>query len=259
MSGEGQSPSAQAERDALEAAKGILLDWDGCLAVNNRIVPAAARLIGRHADRMAIISNNSSHLPADFAAILEKNGSPLPEERIFTAGVEAVHAAMASGAERVLMLSSTKMRHYALDQGMPLVREDPDMVLLMRDTRFNYAKLERAANALKDGAKLLVANSDRTHPGPGGQLVPETGALLAAVLSCLGDKTPEPDIIGKPGPLLFERACHQLDIAPGEAVMIGDNPETDGKGAQSAGIRPILIGPHSPITLQDLLEPIPVD
>ncbi len=256
MSLVGLAQSGWAEREALEAAKGLLFDWDGCVAVNNRILPAAARLIARHLGRVAVITNNSTHLPQDFVRILERNGLEIPEERIFTAGIEALRHVKASGCGRVLMLSSTAMRRHALDLGIPLAREDPDLVLLMRDPRFTYAKLERAANALRDGARLVVANADRAHPGIGGRLVPETGALLAALLSCAGKDAPMPEMIGKPGPLLFERACSHLGIAPDEAVMIGDNPETDGEGALQFGIRPILVGGTSPLRMDDLLEPL---
>ncbi|HTN14312.1 MAG TPA: HAD hydrolase-like protein [Sphingomonadaceae bacterium] len=256
MSLQGLAQLGWAEREALEAAKGLLLDWDGCVAVNNRVLPAAARLIARHSDRIAVITNNSTHLPEDFARILARNGLEVPEDRIFTAGLEALHHLAANGASRVLMLASPTMRRHALELGIPLVRENPDFVLLMRDARFTYAKLERAANALRDGAQLLVANADRTHPGSGGRLVPETGALLAALLACVGSQASSPLVFGKPGPLLFERACAHLGIPACDAVMIGDNPETDGEGALKLGIRPILVGGQSPLRLDDLLEPL---
>jgi len=238
----------------LNTAKGILMDWDGCVAVNNRVLSSARRLIARHADRVAIISNNSTHLPGDFAEILANDGLEIPQERIFMAGVEAIRDVAASGLDRVMMLSTPKMRRYALDQGLPLVREEPHTILLMRDARFTYAKLERAVNALRDGARLIVANADRTHPGAGNRLIPETGALLAALLACVDDAKAGMRVIGKPGPILFKRACDHLAIHPSEAVMIGDNPDTDGAGALNYGIRPIIIGGDASLRLEHLIE-----
>lgn len=40
----------------------------------------------------------------------------------------------------------------------------------------------------------------------------------------------------KPDPLLFERACAELGVAPGETLMVGDHPTNDG-GAAHAGLR----------------------
>lgn len=238
----------------LSTAEGVLMDWDGCVAVNNRVIIGAKRVIAQHCERVAILSNNSMHLPEDFAAILAENGLAVPVERIFLAGVETIRAVASRGPSRVMMFASVKMRRFARDLGITLVRDAPDIVLLMRDTRFTYAKLERAANAVRDGAKLVVANSDRTHPGLAGRLVPETGALLAALQTCVGDQV-EPEIFGKPGPLLFERACQVLAITPQQAVMIGDNPETDGEGARRIGMPSIIVGAATGLLMEDLIEP----
>lgn len=228
------------ERRSIAQAKGVLLDWDGCVAIDNRVLREARTLIEQTADRLAILSNNSTHLPEDIALILDREGITVPVERIILAGAEAVRWTAAQPGSRTMLFSSARMRTFARLQGLELVREAPDTVLLMRDTRFNYSKLERAVNALQGGARLVVSNADRTHPGPNNRLVPETGALLAAIKACADgfDIT----TIGKPSPLMFERACAVLGVAPADAVMIGDNPETDIAGARAFGIRPILVG-----------------
>jgi 4-nitrophenyl phosphatase len=243
----------QAERRMLEGARGILLDWDGCIAVGNRVLPAARTLIAQHGERIAIVSNNSTHLPADFEEMLAQQGIRLPRERIFLAGAEAIRQIASHNAVRVLMLSSPRMRLYAREMGVTLARHRAGLVLLMRDAGFTYAKLALAANALRSGAKLVVANADLTHPAADDGIVPETGALLAALLACTTEDEVSREIIGKPGPLLFERACAFLGVSPDEAVMVGDNPATDGEGAISAGIRPILVGGRSPVRLEHLV------
>lgn len=45
----------------------------------------------------------------------------------------------------------------------------------------------------------------------------------------------------KPGKAIFEIALERLDVAPENAVHVGDLPEADGDGATSAGIRPVII------------------
>jgi HAD superfamily hydrolase (TIGR01509 family) len=64
--------------------------------------------------------------------------------------------------------------------------------------------------------------------------VPEAGALAAAVMAASG--VTRHICVGKPEPLLFEAACHRLGIAPREAIMIGDNADTDGEGARRLGM-----------------------
>jgi ribonucleotide monophosphatase NagD (HAD superfamily) len=66
-------------------------------------------------------------------------------------------------------------------------------------------------------------------------VVPETGALAAAVLACTG---PVPHrIVGKPEPTLFLKGLALLGIARHAGVVVGDNPETDGAGAMRLGLR----------------------
>ncbi|AUW59260.1 HAD family hydrolase [Sphingobium sp. SCG-1] len=239
-------------KQTIHDAAAIFLDWDGCVMMGNTLVPAAQTLLDRHADRIVILSNNSTHLPEDFSRVLHQADVCLPSERILLAGVEALQQAAQHENARIMLVGSLRIKCHARQMGLNLVREDPDIVLLMRDTRFTYAKLCRAINALRRGAKLIVANGDLTHPDTDDRLVPETGALLAAFLACV----PEAPVvtIGKPSPLMFARACEVADVSPSQVVMIGDNPATDGKGALDYGIRPILIGSQTGLSLDDLID-----
>jgi len=45
----------------------------------------------------------------------------------------------------------------------------------------------------------------------------------------------------KPEPPIFQRACGALSVPAGEAVMVGDTPETDIRGAHRAGLRAVWL------------------
>lgn len=239
-------------RERLSQAQGVLLDWDGCIAFDNRPDPRALRFLADWHDRVVIVSNNSTNLPEDFAQILAREGVAIAPERILLAGVEAMKHAQETGPARTLLLGDPRMKAFGRRIGLELVRHDAELVLLLRDTRLNYSRLERAANSLRQGARLIVSNPDRTHRGRGGRLVPETGALLAALLASAGDSTIPAEVIGKPHGRLLAKACALLNIAPGQAVMIGDNPETDGAGADRFGMPHILVGGESGVAFDDL-------
>jgi len=51
------------------------------------------------------------------------------------------------------------------------------------------------------------------------------------------------DDVGKPKPYaeIFNCALEKLEIKPHEALFIGDNPKTDYKGSENAGLKPLLI------------------
>jgi 4-nitrophenyl phosphatase len=237
--GGGRTRATDAELVA--RARGLLLDWDGCVALGNRPARAAVRFLSEQRRRFAIVSNNSTHRPEDFAEILAHEGLDVPPERIVLAGTEALSRAQEVGGSRVMVIGDGRMKALARNRGLNLVPDEADLVVLLRDPRFSYTRLERAANCLRAGARLIVANPDLTHPGAGGRIVPETGALLAALMACAGPAEVDLEIVGKPSPRLFQRALRALGMAPDEAVMIGDNPATDAAGAASTGLRCVLV------------------
>ncbi len=59
----------------------------------------------------------------------------------------------------------------------------------------------------------------------------------------------------KPHPSVFDMAIKQLNVAPGEAIYVGDRPDVDVHGAQQAGWRGILI--RSPYLDQSLGTVVP--
>lgn len=220
---------------------GLLLDWDGCLAISNRLLPEAIRFLKAHQDRVAIVSNNSTDLPEDFSRALAHKGINIPPQRVLLAGAETLALATRQRGNRAMVLGNRKMSNYGQRLGLSVVRTEPELVLLLRDTKLSYARLAMAANALLSGARLLIANPDRTHPGEDGSVVPETGALLAALMACVGTLPVDHKIIGKPGPHLFWRACEVLGVEIEDTLMIGDNPDTDIAGARALGMQAMLV------------------
>lgn len=245
--------SAREASIAVRTAPALLIDWDGCVALGERLDPAALELIARHQDRVAIVSNNTTHLPDHFSACLARHGVLLPPERVVLAGTQALERAARRGAARTLLIGAGRMKAEALRLGLSLVRGDAELVVLLRDSRFSYSKLELAANALNDGAALIVGNPDLVHPGARGRLVPETGALLAALQACVDPRGLDLQVVGKPEPALFEAACRMLGVPPSEALMIGDNPATDMAGAFALGMAGVLVGPRWGLSFAELL------
>lgn len=241
-----------AARERLATAEAVLLDWDGCVAVENKPVPAALKFLHEWHGRAAIVSNNSTHFPADFSNILAKAGVNIAPEQIILAGVEALHHAMELGDQPVLLLADSRMKAYGRKLGLNIVKDHAKVVLLLRDTRLTYLRLERAVNSLACGARLIVSNPDANHRGAVRRIVPETGALLAAILASLDNTAAKIDFVGKPHALLFQKACAALGVGPEKAVMIGDNPATDIKGARENGLAHIQIG--NGIEFDDLLR-----
>ncbi|MBA3067758.1 MAG: HAD family hydrolase [Hyphomonas sp.] len=237
-------------------ARGFLMDWDGCCAVDNQLVPSAVRFLKANQARAVIVSNNSSNTVEDFLRILSKAGIEMRAEQIVLAGVEALNRAAEIGSPFTWVLSDPRMRFLARRLGLCIESDSPDLIVLLRDTRFTYPRLEKIINALAGGAKLIVSNPDITHPGRAGRIRPETGALLAAIRACVDLPESRLEIVGKPNSRLFQKGCSVLGQEPASLVMIGDNQATDIAGAEALGMNALLVAPAPEPFFRSLVQTV---
>lgn len=236
---------ASSAHSADEAPQHLILDLDGTLIREDEVLPGAAELLARYRERCVIVSNNSTHTARGMARRLARRGLAVAPAQIVLAGeVTVAHLRRSHAGARILLAASQSLRRHALAQGCTLVSGDADLVVLALDPQFDSARLALMANELRRGARLIATNGDGNHPGPAGTLVPETGALLAALVAASG-ATPLA-VIGKPGPLLFEEGMRRLGgmATRANTVVIGDNPATDLRGAADFGLRALLVGPR---------------
>ncbi len=231
--------------DLLRKAELVLIDLDGCLAFEQEPHPAATRLLAMLESRYVVLSNNSTETPEGLAAALAERGLAVDPQRIVLAGALMIDVLADSSPDRpVSLFAAPRLTEYAAQKGLVLAGRDDDgasIVALARDTTLTYAKLNQIIGRLSEGAELVVSNPDITHPGVNRVPVVETGALLAAVRACVPNAVTR--IIGKPEPMMFETALRRFGVVASAAMMIGDNPDTDGLGAERAGIPSVLVGP----------------
>lgn len=229
-----------------QRSRGLILDLDGTLIRGHEVIPGAAELLTRWAGRHVVVSNNSTDTAAGLAPRLRAQGLPVQADALVLAGEQAVrHIARSHPRARLMLCGSETLRACAAGLGLALVSRDADIVLLARDRSFSYAMLQVLARELARGAALMASNGDLTHPGPQGSLVPETGALLQAVLACAPGVRPQ--ILGKPAAMLFEEGLRRLGLAAQDVTVIGDNVRTDALGATRLGMGYLLVGdaPHA--------------
>lgn len=221
--------------------RGLILDLDGTLVRGHEVIPGAAQLLARWSGRYVVVSNNSTDTAASLAPRLQALGLPVQADALVLAGEQALHhIARNHPRARLLLCGSDTLRACAAGLGLVLVPGDADILLLARDLSFTYATLQAVALELARGATLMVSNGDLTHPGPRGSLVPETGALLQAVLACAPGVRPR--ILGKPAAMLFEEGLRRLALPAQVVTVIGDNARTDAQGAVSLGMAYLLVG-----------------
>lgn len=231
-------------------AYGVLLHRDGPL-------PGACHLLERlHqlGKPYFVVTNSAARLPEHAALRYQQFGFPLEAHQIITAGSLIAPHFKAHGLEgqRCAVLGpEDSHRFVAQAKGIPVPATEPFDVLVIGD-QVGFPFLDHMDAALTHliqrfdedrPVALVLPNPDLIYPKPGGFGM-TCGAMARVIEAVLKQRYPGREdihftILGKPMPALFEEAAHRAGTR--NAVMIGDQIETDIRGAHAFGIDSALV------------------
>jgi HAD superfamily hydrolase (TIGR01458 family) len=111
---------------------------------------------------------------------------------------------------------------------------------------FSYRALNQAFGHLRDGAALVAMHRGlywRTSEG----LQLDSGAFVTALEQAAGIQA---EVVGKPAAAFFDAALAHLGAGAADALMVGDDIETDVLAAQRHGLTGVLVktGKYLPST-----------
>ena len=224
--------------------RGWLFDLDGTIYLGERLIPgadaaiAALRAAGR---RVAFLSNKPLQTRAEYAAKLTRLGVPAaPADVINSSLVLARYLRDRDPGAPVFVIGEPPMLDEMRAHGFE-VRSDERVrwVVIAFDRTFDYAKLNVALQAVKQGARLIATNPDRTCPVEGGGEIPDCAGMIAAV-EAVTDKKVEA-IVGKPSPIILEVALAALGVPARDAAIVGDRIETDIVMGRRLGLGTVLV------------------
>ncbi|MEY9996159.1 HAD superfamily hydrolase (TIGR01458 family) [Streptomyces sp. V4I8] len=244
--------------------RGVLIDIDGVLTVSWEPLPGAVEALREIREAglgVALVTNTTSRTRASIARTLADAGFPVSAEDILTApAVTAAYLAEHCPGARCVLLNSGDIAEDL--GGVTVVGVDvdegegegdgsvPDVVVVGgAGPEFGYAALNRAFGHLQRGARLVAMHRNlywRTEDG----LQLDTGAFLVGLERAA---RVEAEITGKPSAAFFEAALAHVGVAADEALMVGDDVETDVLAAQRAEVRGVLVrtGKYLPETHRD--------
>ncbi|MEC2071131.1 TIGR01457 family HAD-type hydrolase [Alkalihalophilus marmarensis] len=225
----------------MKAYKGFLIDLDGTMYRGTEPIPEAIDFVKR-IEQMGypylFVTNNSTKTPREAAGILQNMGVPATSEHIFTTSMAAAGVIKdLKPNAKVLMVGENGLKQSLLDEGHELVDVDPDYVVMGLDREITYEKLAKAALAVRSGATFIATNGDRALPTEKG-LMPGAGSLISVITTSTGVK---PTFIGKPEPIMIEQALEKIGVKKEEALMIGDNYDTDILAGINADVDTLMV------------------
>jgi HAD superfamily hydrolase (TIGR01450 family) len=242
----------------LERYAGVLLDAYGVLMHSQGALPGAAALIAelnRSGKPYFILTNDASRLPRTIADRFQRFGLDIAPERVITSAalLTRYFATHALAGARCAVLGTEDSREYVREAGGTLVGAETafDALIVCDDDGYPFLETVNAALStlyrLFDAGRapqLLVPNPDLIFPmGDGGFGITSGSIALMfeAALQLRYPHRPERRFVrlGKPHAALFEEAVRRSGTR--DLVMIGDQLETDIRGARAFGLDSVLV------------------
>lgn len=221
--------------------QGFIIDMDGVIYHGNRILPGAADFIEwlqRNNKKYLFLTNSSERTPRELHQKLVRMGLDVPEEHFYTSALATAEflKAQAPGSS-AYVIGEAGLLNALYDAGITMNDVNPDYVVMGEGKSYSFDTITKAVNLVKNGAKLIGANTDISGPIENG-IAPACGALVAPIEIATGKKA---YFCGKPNPLMMRTGLRLLGCHSEDAVVVGDRMDTDIVAGTESGADTVLV------------------
>ncbi|CAJ0931354.1 unnamed protein product [Ranitomeya imitator] len=223
-------------RAVLLDVSGVLYDSGG--PAGGAAITGSAEAVSRIRQaglKLRFCTNESQATRAQFVRKLQKFGFNISEDEVTAPGPAARKLMMEQGLRPHLLVHDDLLPEFdSID------KSEPNCVVIGDAAEnFSYQNVNRAFQVLVNLEKpvLISLGKGRYYKETEGLML-DVGAYMKA-LEYACDITAE--VVGKPSKNFFLSALDELGVQPHEAVMVGDDVVNDIGGAQSCGIRGVLV------------------
>jgi len=204
-----------------------LIDLDGTMYRGSEKIEEAVdfanELVEKNIPHL-YVTNNSTKTPQEVAEHLQSFGIQATKDHVLTTAMAtAQYIYERQPNASVYAIGESGLKKALTDKGLTLTEENPDIVIVGLDREVTYEKLTIACLAVRQGALFISTNGDIALPTERG-MQPGNGSITSVVT--VSTQT-EPIFIGKPETVMMEQALELLQVTKEQALMIGDNYDTD--------------------------------
>jgi NagD protein len=222
---------------------GIVMDLDGTVWVDGRMIPGAAECLRwlRSSGFPLVYLTNNPVRPEVYASRLARHGLPTEEAEVITASAILRDYLQQTAPGATLFVLADEDVRTQFEPGFGF-SDDPariDVVVATAPTMLDYRGLIIAHRALCNGARFVATNGDPACPAPDGGEVPHAAALIAA-LEATTRRRPE-CVAGKPSALAADQVRRRLGRPAQEILVVGDSLDTDMRFARDNGMQSALV------------------
>ena len=232
----------------LGGARGFVFDVDGTLVHRDadfraRPIPGAIDVLDRirRSGRRLVLFTNGSHVPAEqIARVLTEDGLPVADDEVLTPVESAItYLRRYHSGSPVFLFSTDVIRERIAAAGIPLSSgEDAEVVLVTHADEIDITLLERAAHAVRRGARLLTGSYVPGFAGANG-IVLSRGAMVTAAIAKVSSARPQ--VVGKPSRAAVGELRAHFKLPTRTLAVIGDDLGLDVKLGRMGGSHTVLV------------------
>lgn len=217
-----------------------MFDLEGTLVKGKGFTPLPGALEALRCCRPnLVVTNNTTHPPADVLRALEQAGLRLDREQLLTPTIVLPAFLRKQHISSVLVIGTAGAKSLLEHEGFQTVAASPaDAVVVGLDTSLRYGTLRAATRALLEGASLVALHENRLFQDVDGAPSPSVGATVAFLQHASGARA---HLVGKPSKAFFEVALKRLGVAAEACLVVGDDPFSEVEGAKVLGMSAIFV------------------
>jgi HAD superfamily hydrolase (TIGR01458 family) len=217
--------------------QGVLLDLGGVVFTGDTPLPGAVDAIARLRDSglgLRFVTNITRQPRYSVIEQLARMGIAASDDEVFTPAIGARDHLKKHGLVPHLLV------HPALTEDFAGLKAGSPGAVVIGDAGegFTYDALNKAFRVLTEGAQFLALAKNRAFRDRDGALSLDAGPFVTGLEYAAGRAA---KIFGKPAPDFFLAAVASIGCTPDQAVMVGDDAESDVAGAIAAGLKGVLV------------------
>ena len=231
--------------------KAFLIDMDGTLYFRGEPCPGAIETVNylrQEKYQLRFLTNTTAKTPKMLHEQMQTLGFDIYEDEIFNATYACLQYLRSQSDASCYFMVDAAVK--AFFKEIPIDDDAPDFVVVGDyGEGFDFHTLNHAFRLLMNGAELIALQKNLFWFSSEGMFL-DCGAFVT-LLEAAASKTAT--VMGKPSETFFKIALESLQLSPSETVVIGDDITSDIVGAQTMGMRSILVktGKFKPSQLEN--------